>query len=226
MLERILEPEIMDSLEDAAEYEAIDNAKVNAEFVRFFTAEVGFNGGRVLDLGTGPADIAIAIAEASSEAQVTGLDLGSFMMKAARRRVAASPARDRITLVEADAKATGFASESFDFIICNSLVHHIPDPRQLFAEVVRLLAPGGGLFLKDLRRPASLAELRALVATYAANDTPYQRELFHNSLHAALLPEEVAEVARSAGLLDAVLTTPSDRHWQLVRPAQRKKVRK
>jgi hypothetical protein len=88
----------------------------------------------------------------------------------------------------------------------------------LFREIARIAKPGAGIFLKDLRRPASRAELDDLVATYASHDTPYQRLLFRNSLHAALRPEEVADLACAAGLVGAEVMVPSDRHWQLTRP--------
>lgn len=218
MLERVLEPEIMDSAEDAAEYAAIDHSAVNDEFVRYLTRELGFNGGRLIDLGTGPADIAIAIARQVPAARVTAVDLGSHMLTLARQKVAAAPERERIELVEADANATGFPAQSFDFVVCNSLVHHIPEPLLLFREIARLARPGAGIFLKDLKRPASRAELEHLVATYAAHDTPYQRQLFHNSLHAALRPDEIVALARAAGLTDVQVTVPSDRHWQLTKP--------
>lgn len=216
-LKRALEPEVMDTEQDALEYEGIDNSKVNSVFVEFLSADLGFKSGSLVDLGTGPGDILFSIAEKVPDARITGVEMGSHMLKIARRKLAASPQRERIRLVAADAKATGLPGGAFDFVICNSLVHHIPDPLQIFREIARLARSGGGLFLKDLRRPETLSELEALVARHAANDTPYQRSLFHASLHAALRPEEVREHAEAAGLTDFTLSLPSDRHWQLSR---------
>jgi len=221
MLKRVLEPEIMDSAEDAAEYAAIDNSANNEEFVRDLRMELGFKGGRLIDLGTGPADIAIAIARQIPEAQVTAVDLGLHMMSVARQKVAAAPERERIELVETDAKDTGFAAASFDFVVCNSLVHHVHDPILLFREIGRIARPGAGIFLKDLKRPATRAELEHLVARYAAHDTLYQRRLFRDSLHAALRPEEITDLACAAGLTNVQVTVASDRHWQLTRPMRK-----
>ncbi|MDE0736953.1 MAG: ubiquinone biosynthesis protein UbiE, partial [Pirellulaceae bacterium] len=61
-LERILEPEVMDSIEEARDYDEMDHAAVNEVFVSDLL-ETGDVGGEILDLGTGTAQIPVALCQ-------------------------------------------------------------------------------------------------------------------------------------------------------------------
>jgi ubiquinone/menaquinone biosynthesis C-methylase UbiE len=216
MLPRTLEPEVMDSEQDAREYQAIDNDAVNADFVEAFLA-LAPTEGVVLDLGTGPAHIPLLLLQRSPGLRAVAVDLSTHMLDLARDNVARSGLGHRIELAARDVKNTQFPARSFDAVICNSLVHHIPDPVALFREIVRVARPGAALLIKDLLRPGSAGELEALVARYAARDTPFQRELFHHSLHAALRVEEVVNLCARAALHGVRILQSSDRHWEIRR---------
>ncbi len=218
MLERVLEPEVMDTQEDADEYAAFDNTSVNEEFVAR-ALELAPAAGAVLDVGTGPGDIAILLASRARNVKVLAIDLGEHMLSMARDNVRKAGLADRVEIARADAKETGQAAGAFDMVISNSLVHHIPEPKQFLAEVKRVLRPGGGLFIKDLHRPASEEELARLVDTYAEGCSPYQRRIFADSLHAALTVEEVAALCEEVGLSGVEVKRTSDRHWSLERRA-------
>src|SRR6185503_19522270 len=98
---------------------------------------------------------------------------------------------NRIELLLADAKHLPFRDGSFPAVISNSIMHHIADPRSLLSEAIRVTAPIGLLFHRDLVRPNNETELNHLIETYAAGATPYQRKLFADSLRAALTLDEV-----------------------------------
>lgn len=212
MLHRVLEPEVMDTEEDAREYAAIDNTRVNAAFVDE-AAALAPPSGRVLDLGCGPGDISILMAQRCPGLQVVAVDLAEEMLRIARDRVTVAGLAGRVTIATQDAKATDFPAASFDMVVCNSLAHHIPDPLGLFVEIARVARPGAALLVKDLVRPATLAEWRDLVGRYAAEDTPRQRQLFADSLRAALSLDEVRHLCRDARLDDVEIAQVSDRHW-------------
>jgi ubiquinone/menaquinone biosynthesis C-methylase UbiE len=216
MLERILEPEVMDSEQDAEEYAAFDNTAVNEEFVAR-ALELAPPRGYVLDIGTGPGDIAILLAKRAPGLKILAIDLGEHMLAAVRRNVIQARLTDRIEIRKADAKATGMPTASFDMVISNSLVHHIPEPARLFEEVARVASAGAGLFIKDLHRPATELELRHLVDTYALGCTEYQRRTFRESLHAGLTVAEVSAMCTTLDLPGIELRRPSDRHWCLER---------
>ena len=213
MLERVLEPEVMDTVEDATEYDAMDHQEANASFVGRLV-ELGA-GGRTLDIGTGPGHIPLLVCEKIPGATVVGIDLAARMLEIAERHRAASPHADRVELRQADAKGLDFPDASFDTVYSNTILHHIPDPLPFLREARRVLAPGGALLIRDLFRPESMVRLQELVAQHAPDATPYQRQLFGDSLHAALTPAELREAADASGLADAEIVIDSDRHMSL-----------
>ena len=71
------------------------------------------------------------------------------------------------------------------------------------------------MLIRDLYRPRTKEELEQLVTLHASEDTPYNRELFRASLHAALSVEELAMVAEAAFLEEAKIVVDTDRHVSL-----------
>ena len=77
-VERILEPEVMDTEEDAREYDAMDHSEPNEAFVGRLV-ELGARG-RMLDVGTGPGHVPLLVCERVAEATVVGIDLAETML--------------------------------------------------------------------------------------------------------------------------------------------------
>lgn len=219
MLLRTLEPEVMDTEQDAHEYDAIDNSAVNREFA-LQALDVCPHAQRVLDLGTGTAQIPIQLALLNPALDITAVDLARQMLVLAKRNLAAAGVTDQVRLELRDVKATGFAQGQFDLVMCNSVVHHLPDPVPLLREVARLLGPSTSLLIKDLARPDTESQLADLVNTYAGSDTPYQRKLFAESLRAALTIAEVEVACSRAGLGPVEIARVSDRHYCITRRAR------
>ncbi|HWE39938.1 MAG TPA: class I SAM-dependent methyltransferase [Isosphaeraceae bacterium] len=214
MLPRVLEPEAMDTAEEARDYDAMDHAAVNARFVADFRALHGpWRGGTALDVGTGTARIPIELCRVEPTARVLGIDLAAHMLALGRANVADAGLEDRIRLDLIDAKALPDQGERFEAVLSNSIVHHIPEPAGVLAGMTRLVAPGGTLFVRDLARPRDRDELDRLVATYAGAESPSARDLFAASLHAALTPDEVRALVAALGLPPDGVTMTSDRHW-------------
>lgn len=222
MLDRVLEPEVMDTERDALEYQAIDNTVVNLEFAE---RALGLcpPEGHVLDVGAGPGDIAVIMARRAPQLRITAIDLADHMLVLAQRNVERAMLENRITVRRIDAKATGYPDATFDAVVSNSLVHHIPEPLSFFREVARVGRPSAGIFIKDLLRPRSRADLDALVEHHAVGQTDYQRRLFSDSLHAALRIDEVRALCDQAGLVGVEVRQCSDRHWAIERAAPSQK---
>ena len=154
MLPRVLEPEVMDTPEEARDYDAMDHSAVNRVFVADFLA--AWDGrGPVLDVGTGTAHIPIEFCRQWPTGSVVAVDAAAHMLAVARDQRRAGRARraDRLHLVDAKADAVRRPA-SFAAVMSNSIVHHIPDPRTVFAEIARVAAPGATIFVRDLLRPA------------------------------------------------------------------------
>ncbi len=226
MIPRTLEVEAMDTAEEARDYDAMDFADVNDEFCDAFLAFAGsLEGASVLDVGTGTARIPIALARKSRVAKVIAIDLAAHMLAVGKENVHAAGLDARIELELKDAKHAGWADGSFDAVMSNSIVHHIPDPKDALGEMARLTKPGGFLFVRDLYRPSSENEVEHLLATYAGDPTklddegkrryPRQRQLFGDSLRAALTMDELHAITRSLGIPPASTAMSSDRHWTI-----------
>ena len=212
VLPRVLEPEVMDTPEEARDYDAMDHTGVNSVFACDFLA-LWEGRGPVLDVGTGTAQIPLVLASQRVDVSVVAIDLAEHMLAVGRENVARAGLTDRVQLQRVDAKAMPFADGQFGAVISNSIVHHIPEPGRVLAEMVRVAAPGGRLFVRDLLRPGDEAQLRHLVATYAGDANEHQRQMFADSLHAALTLEEVRDLVAGLGYPADGVRQTTDRHW-------------
>lgn len=215
ILHRALEPEVMDSDEVAQAYETMDHTGPNTAVVNRLV-ELGASG-LMLDLGTGPGHIPIAVCERLTTARVVAVDLSPKMLAIANGHLLTSPHANRIIFREADVKSLPFESQSFDVVYSNTTLHHLPDPIPMLREAWRVLRPRGVLLIRDLYRPATRNRLDELVALYASDNTPLQRRLLADSLHAALNPSELLDAAHAAGMEYVTVKTDSDRHMTLQR---------
>lgn len=222
MLPRVLEPEVMDTPEEARDYDAMDHAEVNARFCDDLLASGPVR--RVLDVGTGTAQIPIALCARAAEAEIVAIDLADHMLALGRENVARAGLSARIRLERVDAKALPYADGAFETVVSNSIVHHIPSPEGVLREMWRVTAPGGRLFVRDLHRPSADAEVDRLVALYGGvrpsaeeltASFDHQLALFRASLHAALTVDEVRALVAPLGIAPAAVAMTSDRHWTL-----------
>jgi ubiquinone/menaquinone biosynthesis C-methylase UbiE len=213
MLTRVLEPEVMDSPNDAREYDAMDHSAVNAQFVTDLLPHLNCSPLQILDLGAGTAQIPIEIARRALYTHLTAVDAAPNMLAIARANITSAKLGNRIEPILADAKQLPFADYTFPVVISNSILHHIAEPESVVAEAVRVTTRGGLLFHRDLARPRDETELKYLVATYAGTATPYQRKLFGDSLRAALTLEEMCNLVVALGFARDTVSRTSDRHW-------------
>lgn len=212
-MKRLPEKEVMDDPLQADAYAKADFSGVNQGFVgRFVAAHPKAARGKVVDIGCGPADIPIRLAQAVPESVINAVDASAPMLEHARLAIAKAGLSSRIRLVEGRLPGLPLAEHSFDAVISNSLVHQLPDPKAFWSEVKRLAAPGAAVFVMDLFRPASDLEARRIVEAAAAGEDPVLKEDFFNSLLAAFSLEEVGVQLADAGLPLAPKQV-SERHW-------------
>lgn len=218
MLDRVLEPEVMDCSQDAADYDRMDHSAVNRAFVADFLQAVArqhirLDQGQVLDMGTGTAQIPIEFCRQSATGAIVAIDAAGGMLRLAAQNVMTAELQDRIELELQDAKRLSFPDERFIAVMSNSMVHHVPDPTFVFSESARVAASGGLLFFRDLFRPSSDSELARLVSAYAGQCNARQQALLADSLRAALTVDEVRDLIQSLGFAPAGVRATSDRHW-------------
>lgn len=224
MLPRILEPEVMDTPEEARDYDSMDHRAVNRLFVDHLLQATGLAEmtppiRRVLDVGTGTAQIPIELCSRGmvmrSVWHVTAIDLAQEMLTLGNANVAAAGLQRFISLELADAKSLSYPEGSFDVVMSNSIIHHIPDPIDCLYEMTRVMRSGGLLFVRDLMRPPDLDTLDRLVKTYAGDANAHQQKMFGESLHAALTLDEIRVLVQKLGLDPACAVASSDRHWTI-----------
>lgn len=215
MLPRVLEAEVMDTPEEARDYDAMDHRAVNALFVEDFLHH--WNGrSPVLDVGTGTAQIPIELARRCQQVRIVAVDLAEQMLLLARHNVAQAQFQGCIRLERVDAKNMPYADNTFAAVMSNSIIHHLPHPERGFAEMHRVCQREGLLFVRDLLRPPSGAALQELVDLHAAGANAHQRAMFAASLHAALTVEEVRACVKALGYPPETVQQTSDRHWTWV----------
>lgn len=211
-MQRVLEPEVMNTWEEAVEYDSMDFTEVNAAFAKSAIA-AGPMSGKILDAGTGTARIPIVIAQMRPAWEMTCIDMSANMLKLGLENVSKANVRSQIKLELVDAKAMPYPDRYFDMVISNSIIHHLPDPLPFLREVRRVLKPNGAIFLRDLLRPEDEAIRDNLVEVYAGNCNSHQKQLFSDSLHAAFILAEIQTMIETAGLEGVRIYESSDRHW-------------
>lgn len=170
----------------------------------------GFQGTiRILDLGTGSADIPLALAKGirslkaeydpgqwTIEFQITAIDLHSTAVEVAKELTADYP---EITVRQGDALNLEYADQSFDFVISSLTMHHLEGdgPQRLLSEMNRLSRIG--FIVNDLERhPLAWLAIKAVSfltgkGKVFANDAPL-------SVLRGFTRPELEDLCRQAGL--------------------------
>ena len=201
----------MDLPHEAAAYARADFSDVNQAFVdRLLNLAWNVPAARCVDLGAGPGDIAIRVAQARPQWHIDAVDAAEAMIDLARAAVArAAVANVRLHL--ADAKQTRLAA-GYDVIFSNSLLHHLPDPLPMWCEIRRLARPGTVIFVRDLLRPATYDLAEEMVEQYAAHESHTLQQEFYRSLLSAFTPAEIRQQLEDSGLRELEIRQASDRH--------------
>lgn len=213
MMERVLEPEIMDDPEQVQAYAEADFQEENQGFVEYFLRLYeDLEDAHVVDLGCGPGDIAIRLAQSHPTCRITGVDASAPMITWAERAVKEAGLAHRISFLCQRFQDVRMPSPA-DAVISNSLAHHVPNPLRFWYGVKSLIKSGGPVLVMDLLRPDSPEEAQALVDQYAAQEPERLRKDFLHSLQAAFTEDEVAAHLAELNLSRLMVDVPDDRHW-------------
>ena len=114
-----------------------------ADEVAQIVADLPVEGAEVLDLGCGLGGASIALVRDHAAAHVTGVDIEPAVLARAAALVAESGLSDRVTLRETTPGPLPFEDARFDFVYASAVTCHIENLPPFFAEIRRVLRPGG-----------------------------------------------------------------------------------
>ncbi len=126
---------------------------------------------RALDLASGTGDVAFALANLGKPAEVVATDFVPEMLAVAEHKAADKPAAVPVLFSVADAQDLPFEDASFDVATVAFGVRNFPDRERNFAEVLRVLKPGGRYVILEFSRPP-FAPWRALYHVYLRHAIP------------------------------------------------------
>ena len=212
-MKRTLEPELMDDPEQALAYARADFEKENQGFIdRFREYFPEFTEGHILDLGCGPGDIPLRFARALPLCRITGVDASEPMIRLAGAAVKQAGLVDRIAFRCERFQAVSLA-ELADAAVSNSLLHHVPNPLQLWYRLRQVVKSGSPVLVMDLLRPDSPEEAQAIVDRHAAQEPEILRRDFYRSLLASFTEDEVAAQLAEMNMSRLMIDVVDDRHW-------------
>ena len=126
---------------------------------------------RVLDLATGTGDLAIALARAIPQCEVTGVDLSEGMLRYAREKAAKAGLDDRMTFACGDAERLEFDDGRFDAVTVAFGVRNFGDIAAGLREICRVLRSGGEVAILELSIPKNRI-IRWLYGLYSHSVMP------------------------------------------------------
>lgn len=148
-------PERNFSERNFAEYYIEKHTAMNIKLGNSYAAKLlnrGFKRGRILDAGCGFGAMAVVIAEAFPECEVTGIDISEPLLEYATASVKKKSLQDRVTFLKGDIINMEYEDDSFDVVFCINTVHLIESPDLVLGELERVCKPDGSLYIADLRR--------------------------------------------------------------------------
>jgi ubiquinone/menaquinone biosynthesis C-methylase UbiE len=113
----------------------------------------------VLEVAPGPGFLSIELARRGLS--VRALDISKTFVEIARRNAAAEGVDVRFDL--GNAAALRLDDASVDFVVCRAAFKNFSEPLKALQEMRRVLRPGGKALLIDMRRDASMAEVKHYV---------------------------------------------------------------
>ena len=120
-----------------------------ADEVARIVAGAPITGARVLDVGCGLGAVDVLLVERFGAAHVTGIDVEVPLVERAAARVEAAGLSHRISIRRVSPGPFPFDDGTFDVVFSKDSMIHIPDKPALYAEVYRVLAPGGWMLVGD-----------------------------------------------------------------------------
>ncbi len=165
-------------------------------------------GCNVLDIGCGLGAIDELLVKDYHARSVIGVDIDPALIAAMQKRIERAGLADVIHGQRVDGGALPFPEDSFDVVFSKDSLVQIPDKTRVFADVLRVLRPGGRFIASDWLRGGSGAYSPEMMEFFRLEGIAYNMATL----------DESASALRAAGFVDVVIR---DRHEWYLTVAQR-----
>ncbi len=156
----------------------------------------------ILDLATGTADLAIAVAKRNPQAQVIGMDISEKMLDIGKEKVMHQNLANQIELSLGDAAALPFEDDSFDAVTVAFGVRNFEDLGKGLSEISRVLKPGGQAVILEFSMPERFP-VKQLYHFYFRRLLPFIGKLISKDSSAyAYLPASVERFPKPKAFLE------------------------
>lgn len=150
-------------------------------------------GKKVLDVGCGGGILSEAMAQRG--AIVKGIDMGEAPLGVARLHLKESKLNIDYERITAEEIATREA-EQYDIVTCLEMLEHVPDPSSIIRACMKLVKPGGHVFMSTINRNPKAYLFAVIGAEYILNLLPKGTHEYGKFIQ----PAELNNYARDAGL--------------------------
>ncbi len=156
-------------------------------------------GDTVLDIGSGSGtDVLIASTLVGPGGKVYGLDMTETMRSKAKQN-AQKMGAGNVEIVEGNAEKVPLPDQFVDVVTSNGVLNLVPDKKQAFAEIYRVLRPGGKIQISDIVLGRPIKE--------SARENP---QLWSECIVGALMEEECVKMFQDAGFRDVQVISELD----------------
>ena len=155
----------------------------------------------LLDVATGTGDLAIQLCKKLNPAKIVGIDLSEGMLEIGRRKVADRGLDQVISLEQGDCLNLRFGEGEFDAVTVAYGVRNFEHLEQGYAEMYRVLAPGGMLCVVELSTPTNPL-IKFFYDIYTRHIIPFVgRSKSKDARAYSYLPESIAAVPQGEAML-------------------------
>jgi len=188
-MRRIVEPELMDRVDQVAAYNTGDKHLGIEAFINFYENNINLTKGKIVDLGCGTGDYLVALAKKYPDLTIVGYDGSPNMIQQAKQNVKGFD-------ISVACKQFDHIVDSADCVISVNTLHHLHDPAIFWKAVESISA---NVLVMDITRPKSANIARKVVNNIIGSDSEIFKTDFYNSLLAAFSTDELREQIKDTG---------------------------
>ena len=228
-MHRVTEPELMLDDDQVKAYFNADFNSSDSDFVTRFQEYVLCQNQAIndqdliLDLGCGPGNIIEKLSEIYPSVKMIGIDGSEKMIEVAKNRQKEKDFRIQknqikyyiLNISDLSKNKTPNLKRKADFIVANSVLHHIHEPTNFWMAIKYISKPNTVFFCRDLRRPNSYKAAKALQERYLAKAPSVLIRDYLASLKASFTVEEVKAQLSDSGLSTFNVSEVEDRYLEV-----------